>query len=188
MTPEDINEVLDELFGDQIAEVSTGSWKIDRDNLRLLVLLSDDQSWVMGLAPMAPVQEAKPFFEDLLEANFEFSQETRYAIHQGVIWVVYRHQLENLTPEIFAEAIGRLTRLQEDGLTPYYQAQLERQLRMIVEVSKAQGQTLESTLQTLHRFYEEGMMGELSQNAQEREKVLAAWKQQLERLWPEVEP
>ncbi|HBQ98640.1 MULTISPECIES: hypothetical protein [unclassified Roseofilum] len=186
MTPEDINKVLDELFGDQITEVSPGSWKINRENLRLLVLLSDDESWVMGLAPMAPVEEAKPFFEDLLESNFEFTQETRYAIHQGVIWVVYRHQLEGLKPEPFAEAIGRLTRLQEEGLTPYFQSQLERQLRMIVEASKAQGQTRESTLQTLHRFYEEGMMGELSENAQEREQVLAAWKKQLERLWPEV--
>jgi len=186
MTPEDINHVLDELFADQISEVSPGSWKIDRENLRLLILLSDDESWVMGLAPMAPVEEAKPFFQDLLESNFEFTQETRYAIHQGVIWVVYRHPLESLKPEAFAEVIGRLTRLQEEGLTPYFKAQLDRQLRMIVEVSKAQGQTLEGTLQTLHRFYEEGMMGELSQNAQQREQVLAAWKQQLERLWPEV--
>jgi hypothetical protein len=186
MTPDGINEVLDELFADQISEVSPGSWKIDRGNLRLLVLLSDDQSWVMGLAPIAPVQEAKPFFEDLLEANFEFTQETRYSISEGVIWVTYRHQLESLTQESFAEMIGRLTRLQEEGLTPYFQAKLDRQLRMIVEVSKAQGQTLEGTLQTLHRFYEEGMMGELSQNTQEREQVLAAWKRQLERLWPEV--
>ncbi len=58
-------------------------------------------------------------------------------------------------------------------------------VRQIVQVSKLQGQSLESTLQMLDRFYEEGLMGEMGATAQSREETLAAWKYQLERLWDE---
>ncbi len=65
---------------------------------------------------------------------------------------------------------------------------VESRIRQIIEAAKQQGQSLEATLQNLDRFYEEGILGDLEQGADSREQVLAAWRRQLERLWPEVNP
>ncbi len=40
-------------------------------------------------------------------------------------------------------------------------------------------------MQSLERFYAEGMMGEINQTPEAREEVLTAWRRQLERLWNE---
>lgn len=56
MTPKDIDRVLRIGFGDRVIEVSSGSWQVDREGLRLLVVLSDDQSWLMSLVPIAASQ------------------------------------------------------------------------------------------------------------------------------------
>ncbi|MEH1778746.1 MAG: hypothetical protein V7L26_06455 [Nostoc sp.] len=52
-------------------------------------------------------------------------------------------------------------------------------------LTKQQGQSLQATMQTLERFYAEGMMGEIDSSAKGREEVLTAWRHQLERLWNE---
>ncbi|MEQ8465749.1 hypothetical protein [Coleofasciculus sp. E1-EBD-02] len=46
---------------------------------------------------------------------------------------------------------------------------------------------VETTLQTLDRFYREGLMGEM-ESREQTEEVLAQWQRRLERLWSEVEP
>lgn len=38
-------------------------------------------------------------------------------------------------------------------------------------------------MQTLERFYAEGVMGEIDDTPEGREQVLTAWRRQLERLW-----
>jgi hypothetical protein len=62
---------------------------------------------------------------------------------------------------------------------------VEKRIRQIIQVSKQQGLSLESTMQTLERFYQEGLMGDLSASADERNVVLAAWRRRLEELWQE---
>ncbi len=37
-------------------------------------------------------------------------------------------------------------------------------------------------MQTLERFYTEGLMGKIDMNSEGREKTLAVWRYQLERL------
>lgn len=73
--------------------------------------------------------------------------------------------------------------LHEIGLTGVFNQLVETRIGQIVQTAKQQGQTLEATLQTLDRFYEEGILGDLEQGPESREKTLAAWRQQLERLW-----
>jgi len=65
---------------------------------------------------------------------------------------------------------------------------IEARIRTIIKVAKQQGQSMSSTLQTLDRLYAEGILGEMNDGQESREQVLAAWRRQLERLWPEVEP
>jgi hypothetical protein len=62
---------------------------------------------------------------------------------------------------------------------------VEVRISQIVGTAKLQGQSLEATLQTLERFYQEGLMGDMQQGASSREATLAAWRYQLERLWSE---
>lgn len=187
MTPEQINRSLTQLFDNQVKEVSPGSWQVDTPDFRLLALLSDDQSWLRLLLPIAPAQEALPFLEQILEANFDDTQETRYAFQENVLWGVFQHSLTSLSAADFAAAIQRLVSLRQKGLSEYFAQLVEGRVRQIIRAAKQNGQSLEMTLQTLDRFYQEGMMGEMSDSPEARGQTLAAWKYQLERLWNEVD-
>jgi hypothetical protein len=78
--------------------------------------------------------------------------------------------------------------LQQQGLSSVFGSLAENQVREIIRAAKQQGQTLEATLQTLDRLYEEGVMGDMSQGSAQRARVLEAWRYQLERLWEEDTP
>ncbi|NJO40606.1 MAG: hypothetical protein HC769_09290 [Cyanobacteria bacterium CRU_2_1] len=185
MTPQEITTGLISLFGDAVQAHEPESWQVEIENLRLLVLLSDDRSWLRSLVTIAPMQDAAPFMQQLLEANFDETQETRYAFFQNLLWGVFQHSRENLTPEDFREAIVRLVALQQRGLSDSFGKLAESQIRQIIRAAKQQGQSLETTMQTLERFYEEGVMGGMNLDAQQRSEVLGAWRYQLERLWNE---
>jgi hypothetical protein len=187
MTPQDITPVLTNLFGSSVQNNSAEAWQVEINDLRLLVLLSEDRSWLRSLISIAPLQEAEPFLHQLLEANFDETQETRYALHQNVLWGVFQHNLAGLTTEDFQNALVRLVSLQEKGLSEHFNQLAETQIRQIIRAAKLQGQSLEATMQTLERFYQEGVMGEIDQGTQQRQAVLGAWRYQLERLWDEVE-
>lgn len=188
MKTEEITNTLKELFSAASVEIpSPGLWQVESSGMRLLVLLSDDQSWLRVLVPITPYQEAQPFVEQVLEANFDTTQETRYALHQGLLWGVFQHSRESLTPEDFRTAIARLISLHQAGLSDLFNQLVEARITQIIRAAKQQGQSLEATLQTLERFYEEGLMGEMDLGAEPREAALEAWRRQLERLWPEVD-
>jgi Tir chaperone protein (CesT) family len=186
MKSPEINKMLAESFGSDVQAIAPNSWQIETPNFRLLILLSDDESWLRALIPITTAQEAQPFLEQLLEANFTTTLEARYALHQNVLWGVFEHNCETLTPEDFAEAVKRLLSLQAQGLNQSFGQLIENRIRQIIKVAKLQGQSIETTLKTLDRFYEEGLMGDIDEGAAAREATLAAWRYQLERLWPEV--
>lgn len=185
MIPEEITDTLKTLFGNAVEASEPESWQVDADSFRILVLLSEDQSWLRSLVSITSAQEAAPYLEQLLEANFDETQETRYALYQGVLWGVFQHSRASLTAADFKAAIARLLSLQQQGLSASFSQLAENQIRQIIQAAKLQGQSLEATLQTLDRFYQEGVMGEINQNASQREQVLTAWRYQLERLWSE---
>jgi hypothetical protein len=188
MTPPEITTVLKDLFGDAVQVNEPESWQVDLDNLRLLVLLSDDRSWLRALVTIAPMQEALPFMQQLLIANFDETQETRYAFFEGLLWGVFQHSRDSLSFTDFRAAIARLLTLQQQGLNAAFSQLAETQVRQIIRAAKQQGQSLEATLQSLERFYEEGVMGDMNAGSESRGQVLGAWRYQLERLWEEVEP
>lgn len=189
MKSDEITNQLIELFGAAAVETKQpDAWQVETPQLRLLVLLSQDQSWLRLLIPIASSQEAQPFLEQLLEANFDDTQETRYALNQNVLWGVFQHNCESLEPDDFSAAVARLVSLRQQGLSNTFNQLADSRIRQIIKVAKQQGQSLEATLQTLDRFYREGLMGDLEQGASSREQVLVAWQRQLERLWSEVEP
>ncbi len=187
MTLEELTATLNQLFGSAVQTLAPGSFQIETPDYRLLALLSDDQSWLRVLLPIAPAQDAQPFVGELLEANFDLTQETRYAIHQDVLWSVFQHALVSLTTDDLSAAIQRMLALKEQGLNDTFSTFAEKQIRQIIQAAKRQGQTLEATMQTLDRFYEEGMMGDLEMGKRSREETMSAWQRQLERLWNEVE-
>ena len=87
MTPEEIAGTLTELFSAEVVKsIAPGSWQVETPDFRLLVLLSDDNSWLRVLLPIMPLQEAAPFLTQFLEANFDDTQEARYAVYYGVVW------------------------------------------------------------------------------------------------------
>lgn len=187
MTPEALVQTLTDLFGDIVQTLAPGSYQVETDGLRLLVLLSDDQSWLRVLVPIAPAQEAQPFLEQLLSANFDTTRETRYALQENVLWGVFQHSRDGLTSEDVTAAIQQLTELHQQGLNGFFSQLVEQQMRQIIWAAKRQGQSLEATLQNLDRFYQEGLMGDMNAGTQAKDDTLAAWRYQLERLWDQVE-
>lgn len=185
MTPEEISTTLTNLFDTAVAALAPGSWQIETSEFRLLVLLSDDQSWLRVLLPIAPEEEARPFLAQLMEANFDDTQETRYALHQEVLWGVFQHSRESLSEIDLTAAIQNLILLHQQGLNESFSRLAESQVRQIIRAVKQQGQSLETTLQNLDRFYEEGLMGDLASTPEARQATLATWRYQLERLWDE---
>ena len=187
MQPQEITETLTELFGETVSQPDETAWQVETPKFRLLVLLSEDMSWMRILLPIAPMSTAQNILDQLLEANFDRTQETRYAVHQDIIWGVFQGSRENLNSTDFTAAIATLVALHERGLSEFYNRRIEDQIRQIIGMAKRQGQSLETTLQNLDRLYAEGLMGEMEAGAESRERTLAAWRYQLERLWPEVE-
>jgi len=188
MKPEEITPTLNQLLGSaNVTVLPPTSWQVETSRFNLLVLLSEDESWLRLLIPIVTAQEAQPFMEQLLAANFDLTQETRYALHQNALWGVFHHNLASLTISDFSDAVARLIALRKAGLSQPFDQLVEERVRQIIQAAKLQGQSLEATLQNLDRFYQEGLMGNLDQGEESREAVLAAWRRQLERLWPEVE-
>ncbi len=184
MIPNDLTKLLTEQFGEEaVQKPSEDTWQVEATNIRLLVILSEDLTWLRLLVPLISVAQAKPYLEELLEANFDQTQWVRYGVSQGVLWGVFQHNFQTLTSQDCQEAIAQLIALSQQGIDAAFNQLVEKQIRQIIQVSKAQGQTLEATLQNLTRFYEEGMLGGLGQDPQEKEQFLSAWQAQLERLW-----
>jgi vacuolar-type H+-ATPase subunit C/Vma6 len=186
MTHNEIADTLADLFGTSAIKVlAPGSWQVETASFRLLLLLSEDQTWLRVLLPIMPQQQAQPFLQQFFEANFDDTQQVRYALHQEVLWGVFQHSCASLVVEDFRDAIARLISLYEVGVNDVFNRLTETKIKEIVQASKQQGKSMEATMQNLERFYAEGLMGEMDQSPESRERVLGAWKRQLEKLWNE---
>ncbi|MGB3534871.1 MAG: hypothetical protein WBA13_15335 [Microcoleaceae cyanobacterium] len=183
----EISSSLIDQFGEIVVQPEPNIWQVEDEKFRLLILLSDDHTWLRILIPIAPLQEAESILTQLLEANFDITQSTRYAIHQNVVWGVFQYSFTALTETEFLAAIATLITLHEQGFSNFFSQLIEDRIRQVILMSKRQGQSIETTMQTLERFYAEGLMGEMQGSSTTREQTLEAWRQQLERLWPEVE-
>lgn len=188
MTPDQLRSLLVDLFGEAVSSQSPDAYQVETEAFRLLALLSEDGSWLRLLMPLAPQAEAAPFMEQLLSANFDDCQLVRYAFHQTVLWGVFHHRFASLEEADCRLAIAQLLDLNRQGLDTSFNRLIEQQIRQIIQAAKSQGQSLAATLQTLERFYAEGMLGGLDQSSQQRGATLDAWRYQLNRLWDEVEP
>ncbi|MEM0981145.1 MAG: hypothetical protein AAGH78_12835 [Cyanobacteria bacterium P01_H01_bin.58] len=186
MDIQSITDYLRDRFDTAVQVSPPDAWQVETPDFRLLVLLSADQSWLRILLPIVPLPSVKDFLSQILEANFDLTQETRYALHQDVLWGVFQHDLASLTTASLDSVINRLLTMHQEGVDPFFNALVEKQIRQIIQAAKLQGQSLEETMQTLDRFYSEGMMGDMD-GSESQGKVLEAWRRQLERLWPEVE-
>ncbi|MEO0756837.1 MAG: hypothetical protein AAFY78_08180 [Cyanobacteria bacterium J06648_16] len=187
MTPDDLTHLLQTRFGESCQVSPPDAWQVDTPDFRLLVLLSADGTWLRLLMPIVPIQEVQPFLNQILAANFDQTQEARYAFHQSVLWAVFQHDLASLGRPQFEAAIDQLLTMKQQGVEPFFNRLIEDQVRQIITAAKLQDQSLEATMQTLDRFYAEGMMGNMKANDGYQQNALTAWRYQLERLWPEVD-
>ncbi|MEM6253732.1 MAG: hypothetical protein AAF821_12500 [Cyanobacteria bacterium P01_D01_bin.156] len=188
MTPQDIFYQLQTRFGaDCLTVPAEDTWQIDTPELRLLVVVSQNQTWLQMLIPIVPLAEAQPFLKEILAANFEQTQTARYAIYEDALWGVFQHCLETLDPMDFSVALEQLLSMKATGVSSFFNDVIETRIRQLIIAAKLRGQSLEATMQTISRFYAEGMMGDM-QDSNYGERALGAWQKQLERLWPEVNP
>jgi hypothetical protein len=183
----EIDPILASLYESGIQAIEPGLWQVETPTHRLLVLLSEDQSWLRMMIPVASAAEAEPFWKELLERNFDDTGEVRYGIHQDALWAIFQHSLSSLTSEDFLAAIAQLTNLQERGLNDCFDKFADEQVVLIIQAAKQQNMTLDMTVKNLDRFYQEGVMGDLDSSPETRAATLEAWRNRLQRLWPTVE-
>uniref|UniRef100_UPI00286AC307 hypothetical protein n=1 Tax=Chamaesiphon sp. OTE_75_metabat_556 TaxID=2964692 RepID=UPI00286AC307 len=181
-----MRSLLNNRFGTTIKVVDEDSYQVETPDYRLLIILSAQQSWVRMLVPIAPAADAMTFVEEFLSANFDATLETRYAMNQGVLWGVWQHSMAGLTSEDLTTAIDRSIDLKRVGIDRAFQAFATKQVKAIVNIAKQRGDTMEQTMQTLNRFYAEGVMGDLGATEDIRKEMMMAWQSQLERLWNEA--
>lgn len=187
MTPQNITTLLNRRFGDACDVKPPDAWQVDTPELRLLVLLSPDQTWMRILVPIVAMAEAQPFLSEILAANFDHTQMARYAVHENTLWGAFHHDLASLGEPQFLAAIDQLVTMKQASVAPFFNTLIETRVRQIIQAAKLQGQSLEATMQTINRFYAEGMMGDMKDSTY-GDQALIAWQRQLERLWPEVNP
>ena len=188
MTPEDITTALESRFGKEVTQrVSDDAWQVETKDVRLLAIRPG--SWLKLMVPLMQVAEAQPFIAQMMAANFDETQEARYAFHQGIVWAVFQYDMAALAQPQFESAVDCLLALKADGVDTFFNRMVEAQVTQIIVASKKQGQTLESTMKTLDRFYSEGMMGDIgdASNSEYQQQALGAWRRQLERLWPTIQ-
>jgi hypothetical protein len=183
VTPENIQTFLTNRFGTTLKIVDTDSYQVETPDYRLLIILSAQQSWIRILVPIAPAADAMTFMEEFLSANFDATLETRYAINQEVLWGVWQHSVAGLTTEDLNTAIDHSIDLKRVGVDRAFQDFSTKQVKAIVSIAKKRGDTLAQTMQTLDRFYAEGILGDLGATEDIRQEMMTAWQYQLERLW-----
>ncbi len=184
MQLETIEPILKQIFSTATLTHKTEDvWQIDHDGMTILIILSEDKSWLRILTAIAPLQEVQPLLIPILEANFENTGEIRYALAENVLWAVYHHRVASLLEKDFCYAIDSLVSLAEQGLSGFFKQLMEKRILAVIKASKLQGQTKIATYQTLERFYQEGILGGIDQTPEQREMFLTAWKHQLDRLW-----
>jgi hypothetical protein len=185
VTPENIQPFLTNRFGTLLKIIDADSYQIDTPDYRLLIILSAQQSWLRMLVPIAPAAEAMTFVEEFLSANFDATLETRYALHQGVLWGIWQHSVAGLTIEDFSTAIEHTIELKQVGIDRAFRDFATKQVREIIRIAKQRGDSREQTIHTLDRFYAEGVMGDLGATEDTRKEMMTAWQYQLEKLWDE---
>lgn len=185
MTPDEITKALTDRFGQETCKrVADDAWRVETEGMRLLAVCPG--AWIKLMIPLMPITEAQSFIAQMMEANFDKTQETRYALHQNIVWGIFQCDMAALALPQLESAIEQLLTLKANGVSELFASRVEAQVTQIIIASKKQGQSLEDTLKTLDRFYSEGMMGDMG-DASYQSNALASWRRQLERLWPTVE-
>jgi hypothetical protein len=182
----EIESLLNQKFANYFQVVSEDSYKIETDEYRLLIILSEQLSWLRILIPIAPAADVMPFISEFLAANFESTLENRYAFEREVLWGVFQHRVESLTSQDLLTAIDRLIAMKATGVNSAFYQFITKRVKEIITIAKQRGDSLEQTIQTLDRFYTEGVMGDVGSTSEVREEMMSAWRLQLTRLWDEV--
>ncbi len=183
MTPDDLTDALTARFGGAAQYAPPDAWQVETEKMRLIAIANPPLLKLM--TPIMPIAEAQSFITQMLEANFDQTQEARYAFHQNVVWGVSQLDFETLTPPLLGRTIDQLTEMKSQGAEIFFSRLMETQITQIITAAKLQGQSLEDTIKTLDRFYSEGVMGEMGEQ-EYQDKAMTAWRKQLERLWPTV--
>jgi hypothetical protein len=184
----EIQTLLTEKFGTAFTVLADDSYQIETTDFRILLIFADGESWLRVLIPIVPAAEAATFWEELLSANFDRTLDCRYALHQDVLWGTFQHSVASLTSEDLLMAIDSLIQMKKLGVSPVFSEFVTKRVREIVVIAKQRGDSLEQTIQTLDRFYAEGVMGDLGSTESVRQEIMSAWRTQLTTLWAEIQP
>jgi hypothetical protein len=182
-----LRSLLQNRYGESFKEIAAECYEVNQDPLKLLLILSQDLTWLRVIVPVTSASNATSLATEFLAANFDETLDLRYALHQDVLWGVFQHSLPTLDPQDLLNALDRLAEMKQVGINKAFSRLITQRVREVIRAAKEKGETLQQTIQTIDRLYAEGVMGGLDGNSALREEMMAAWRYQLTRLWDEPE-
>ncbi len=185
MDSTDLQTVL-AAIGGTLSELAPGQWQLEAENWRVLVLTSVERDWLRIMVPIMPQAEALPLIQQLLEANFDRTRETRFALGNGLLWGMYQHRLSSVSAPDLHSALEQLKVLHSRGFQDAFEELADAKLHEIASALSEQGKALGDAIQLLERLYEEGVLGMLQASREDRELTLQIWRAKLTRIWSET--
>ncbi|MGB3789791.1 MAG: hypothetical protein WA949_17400, partial [Phormidesmis sp.] len=125
MTPDDLTSALTDRFGEAARHAPPDAWQVETEKMRLIAIANPPLLKLM--TPIMPIAEAQSFITQMLEANFDQTQEARYAFHQNVVWGVSQLDFETLTPPLLERAINQLAEMKSQGAEIFFSRLMEAQ-------------------------------------------------------------
>ncbi len=105
------NEQLENIFlqiSDRV-EGSQGQWQFSVDSLELLCLTDEYNNRMRIISPVAEMSHiTEEQVMKCMEANFHTALDVKYAIGEGIMWVVFIHPLKELTEHQVIDAIKQI--------------------------------------------------------------------------------
>lgn len=184
MLPNDIIPTLAAALNSPVQRIQPGFWQVNTSNFPVIVLLTQDQTWLRLKLPLVSVLESPESVEELLHAySFLVSQDAHYMQYQQQWWAVYHYCLELLNPQDFSVTAAQLVERHQNCLLDHFQSVANDHLCHLIEISKRQGRSLPATLQTLEYLYREYLIGELLEDEQDQQAILAEWRAKIRHFW-----
>ena len=107
MNIEDLDEIIKSVDSDY--EGGLGNWVVSIEGISVQIIAVEEFDRMRILIPILPVENLdERELQRILQANFDTSLDSRYAIAQNLLWSLYIHPLSPLQKDQFLSALAQV--------------------------------------------------------------------------------
>ncbi len=109
MNNKKIEALLSKLNNIQLIDNHPGNWVVLLDKYQLHIITDEKANRMRIISPIIDVKSIKKHqLKEAMQAHFNKALDTKYAIYDERVWSVYTHYLNELTKEMFIDAISQV--------------------------------------------------------------------------------